>query len=474
MREPLRSGCALRLAEVAEAVGARRPPGADPALGGVATDSRDVQPGDLFVALPGEQHDGHAYVAAAVAAGAGALLLARAPSQDPGVPALLVPDTTAALGALARWWRQRLGLPLVAVTGSNGKTTTKEMLAAILAAHAGGPERVLVTPGNFNNHVGVPLTLLRGTPEQRLGVVELGMNAPGEIDALTAICEPQVGLITNAAEAHLARFGGQVEGVARAKAELWARMAPEAVAVVNLDDPRLPALAASRPGPRKTFGQAAAADVRVASVEAAGPGGLRVALALGGERLEIALPLLGRHNAWNAAAATAAALALGVPAEAIREGLARTRLPEHRSALLTLGGVTVLDDCYNANPASVRAAVDTLLGLPGAGRAGAILGDLRELGETGEALHRALGRELAAAGVQVVVALGPLCAALCEGAREAGVPEVIHVADASAAAAEALARFRPGDRVLVKGSRAMGLEAVIHAWREAAGHEGGA
>lgn len=474
MREPLRATCSLTLGDVAQAVGCNVPASLSfLALGGVATDSRDLVSGDLFVARRGTQADGHQFLDAAVAAGARALLVENAPAVAPAVPVLRVPDTTAALGALARAWRRRLGLPLVAVTGSNGKTTTKEMLAAIFAVHVGARDRVLVTPGNWNNHVGLPLTLLGGSGSQRLGVVELGMNAPGEIATLTSIAEPQVGVITNAAEAHLERFGGMVDEVASAKAELWARLDAQGVAVINLDDPRLPALAAAHPGPRLTFGQAEGADVRIESVEPLGPRGQRIRLRLLGVPLDVEVPLLGRHHAWNAAAAAAAAHALGVRPATVREGLAQTLLPAHRAALTAVGDVVVLDDCYNANPASVRAAAASLKDLAGTGRLGALLGELRELGPGAAALHHALGRHLAREGFSVLIGLGPLCEALCEGAREGGLRDVVHTHSGIEAAAAAAARFLPGDRVLVKGSRAMGMEAVITAWRKLVAGRGG-
>ena len=466
MRVPLRAACELPLAEVALALersAAELPAGQ---VTGVATDSRDVQPGDLFVARVGLQSDGHRYLEAARAAGAVAALVERLPAAAPSWPLLRVADTTAALGQIAHHHRRRLGLPLVAITGSNGKTTTKQMLAAILAVSAGGAERVLVSPGNFNNHVGVPLTLLAGRPEHRVGVVELGMNAPGEIDALAALVAPQVGLVTNASEAHLAGLGS-VDGVARAKAELWGRLEPQGCAVVPLDDPRLPALARAFSGRKLGFGRLPAADVRVVSEAPSARGGLRLGLKVAGTPLELSLPLLGRHNALNAAAAAAAAHALDVSPEAIGQGLPATELPAHRAQLRELGGVSVLDDCYNANPVSVRAALDTLGELPGSGRLAAVLGDLHELGDEAEALHHALGRELGSRGVAVVIGVGELAGALCAGAREAGVPEVRHVADAQAAWEQARARLRAGDRVLVKGSRRVGLEALLQRWQEA-------
>jgi len=465
VRQPLRAAVDLALGAVHRALTVHPDPKVVGRVGGVATDSRDVQPGDLFVALRGERHDGHDFVDAALAAGAGGLLVSRVPPKEslkgPDVPVFVVPDTLEALGNLAQWWRRRCGVRLVAVTGSNGKTTTKEMIAAVLAAGAGGRDRVLITPGNYNNFVGLPLTLLGARPDMTLGVVELGMNAPGEIDALTRLAEPDVGLVTNAAEAHLARFDG-VDGVARAKAEIWGRLSGDGCGVVPADDPRLRGLAAERfSGLTLRFGTAMDADVRVVDVTPKGDRGIRVTLAAVNTTLEVTLPLLGRHNALNAAAATAACLALGLGIDAIGEGLAQTVALPHRAHVVRVGGLTVLDDCYNANPASARAGVQTLADLPGDGRLGAVVGDMLELGQASEALHRRLGADLVDLGVSVVIGIGAMSSAVCEGAREAGADHVAHVATAVEAARAAQAHLGTGDRLLVKGSRSMGLEEVV-------------
>ncbi len=461
MRQPLRAELDLALPAVYRALALDPDPEVAGRVGGVATDSRDVQAGDLFVALSGEHHDGHDFLDAALTAGAGALLLKRVPRKDPGVPVFAVPDTLEALGKLAKWWRRRCGLRLVAVTGSNGKTTTKEMLAAVLAHAAGGRDRILVTPGNFNNYVGLPLTLLGASSDMTLGVVELGMNAPGEIDYLTRLAAPDVGLVTNASEAHLGAFES-VDGVAQAKAELWGRLLDNAAAVVPADDARLGALADERfAGLKLRFGVAADADVRVVDATAEGDSGLRVTLSAASATIEATLPVLGLHNGLNAAAATAACLALGLGIDVVSEGLAQTRSLPHRAHLVRVGDLSVLDDCYNANPASVRAGVQTLASLPGDGRLGVVLGDMLELGTGAAGLHRRLGAELVEQGVSVVIGVGPLAAVLCAGARDAGAEHVAHVETAAQAANAAQTHLGAGDRLLVKGSRSMGLEAVV-------------
>ena len=476
MRQSLRASLDLPLEDVVRALALQPRDPVTGRVGGVATDSRDVQSGDLFVALSGERSDGHDFLDAALAAGAGAVLVSRdtaTPAKNSGVVVLTVPDTLLALGTLAQWWRRHCELRLVAVTGSNGKTTTKEMIAAVLGLDAGGRDRVLVTPGNFNNFIGLPLTLLGASAEMTLGVVELGMNAPGEIDYLTGLAEPDVGLVTNAAEAHLERFDG-VDGVAQAKAELWGRMDSDACAVVPADDPRLPGLAAERfSGTTLRFGTAADADVRVVAVAPEGSNGLRVTLAAADTSMEVTLPLLGRHNALNAAAATAACLALGLSMDTIGAGLPLTEALPHRAHLVQVGGLTVLDDCYNANPASARAGALTLADLPGNGRLGAVVGDMLELGRESEALHRRLVAELVELGVSVVVGVGTLAAVLCDGAREAGADHVEHVETAADAARVAQTHLRAGDRLLVKGSRSMGLEAVVAQLAAGSGDLGG-
>lgn len=472
MRQPLRAAVSFDLSEVARLTDASV--GSDLAgrITGVTTDSRDVQPGDLFVARAGLSVDGHRFADAAVTAGAVAILAER-PLPTSSVPVILVNDATRALGVLARANRRRVGLRLVAVTGSNGKTTTKEMIAAILAEHAGGEEHVLATRGNFNNHVGLPLTLLAAQPTQAVGVVELGMSAPGEIDALAHLAEPDVGLVTNAAHAHLQGLGS-VEAVARAKAELWGCLAPSACAVVPADDPLLLPLGEQFAGRRLRFGRSEDAHVRLLAAEPSPSGGLNARLALPSGPLDVHLPLLGRHNALNAAAAAAAALALEIPPPTIGAGLGRVRLPDHRARLLHVRGALVLDDCYNANPDSLRAALDTLSDLPSSGRLCAVVGDLLELGEATEGIHRALGKELAQRSIASLIGVGKAADVLCQEAHAAGVAEVHHCEDASEASATFLADVRAGDRWLIKGSRGVGLDRMVAEITESSAHAGAA
>jgi len=378
---------------------------------------------------------------------------------------LLVADTLRALGAVARHHRRRFELPVVGVTGSNGKTTTREMIAAILATR--GP--VLKTEGNLNNEVGVPLTLLRLGPEHRAAVVEMGMNHAGEIARLCAIALPQVGVVTNAAAAHLEGLG-TVDGVADAKAELYQGLPPGGVAVANADDARM--LRRAQASGRRLLTFAAAGgrrgDVVVLELLDEGPGGLRFVLGVGNRELEVALPLVGAHNAANAAAAACAAIALGCDDREIVRGLAAVAPVGRRLRLERLpSGALLVDDCYNANPLSMGAALRTAASLARAegGRAVAVLGDMLELGPGELELHRQVGAEAAAAGLERLLCFGPRARALAEGAAAAGLPpdRIFHTEDVAALAAAAGAGLRAGDVLLVKASRGVRLERLVEA-----------
>jgi UDP-N-acetylmuramoyl-tripeptide--D-alanyl-D-alanine ligase len=419
------------------------------------------------VALRGERFDGHDFLADAARSGASCAVVARgrAASGPPGLPLLEVDDTLAALGAVARLHRLRFSIPVVGVTGSNGKTTTREMIAAILATR--GP--VLSTEGNLNNEVGVPLTLLRLLPTHTAAVIEMGMSHRGEIGRLTAIAEPRVGVVTNAFPAHLEGLGS-VDGVADAKGELYRGLPADGVVVANADDPRM--LHRARKSGRRvlTFsgGSDRDADVVLLDVLSQDPGGMRFLLGIGTKEVEVRLPLVGEHNAVNAAAAAAAALSLGCSDREIVRGLAGVRPVGRRLRVERLpSGVLLVDDCYNANPASMRAALRTLRQLAGAGRALAALGDMLELGTAEDDLHRELGREAAAAGLAALATFGPLARLAREAAIEAGMArsDTFHTEDPLLLVAFVRERLRPGDVLLVKGSRGMKLERLVEALR---------
>ncbi|SEO74714.1 UDP-N-acetylmuramoyl-tripeptide--D-alanyl-D-alanine ligase [Aquisalimonas asiatica] len=416
---------------------------------GVTTDSRNVPEGALFVALEGERFDGHGFAQQALDQGAAAAMVAR-PEGLSG-PCLVVADTLRALGELATLWRRCSTARVAAVTGSNGKTTVKEMLTSILALRA----PTLFTQGNLNNEIGVPLTLFRLNDAHALAVIEMGANHAGEIARLTAMVEPDVGVVTNAGPSHLEGFGS-LDGVARAKGELFRDLPAGAVAVINADDHYAP-LWRELAGERRvvTFGLEGDADVT-----AARHGGT-ITMTVGGRCLDLALPVPGRHNLANAMAAAAAAHALGIAPEAIRDGLQGFRPAAGRlTRRAGRAGSELLDDTYNANPASLAAGLDVLA------EADAprwlILGDMGELGPDAEQLHAEAGRQALAAGVTRLLAVGPLSAA----AVEAFGTGAEHFRDRDALVASARQALTGGVTVLIKGSRSMGMEAVVRALEE--------
>jgi UDP-N-acetylmuramoyl-tripeptide--D-alanyl-D-alanine ligase len=453
----------VSLAELAAALGlAGTWP--DRSLSGVCTDSRLLRSGDLFVALAGERVDGHQFVSAAAAAGAGAVLVERAMAAgdtDLGVPALQVASTIAALARLAGWWRQRIAPQLIAITGSNGKTTVKELVGCILATDARlrGVEpqtELLVTQGNFNNHLGLPLTLLRLRPGHRRAVVELGMNHPGELTTLSALARPQVALINNVQRAHVGLLGS-LAAVARAKGEIFSGLAPDGTAVINADDPHADALAAMA-GARRAirFSAVSAADVGPLLDARAEGTGQRLHFSVAGREYRCQLPLPGRHNASNLLAAIAAVLPLGVSVETACAAVADfPGVPGRLRTHILASGARVIDDTYNANPDSVLAALAVLAAQDG--RRILVLGDLGELGEGAPAMHAEMGRAARAAGVDSLYGLGSLVA---EAARAFGAQ-----ARVTEDAVELIGWLKPDlDRhttVLIKGSRFMRMERIV-------------
>jgi len=464
-----------------------RAPAATASFAGAAADSRRVRPGALFFALRGERVDGFDFCDAAAAAGAAAVVVEGrrglpAGAAAAGVPVLGVDDPLRALADVARAARAEFGGKVVGVTGSNGKTTTRELTASALAA---GGAAVLRTEGNYNTEIGLPLTILEARGGERFWVLEMAMRGRGQIALLADIARPHVGVITNVAGAHLELLGS-IEEVARAKGELFAALGPDGIAVLPAGDALIEAQAAHLPEARKIRfeserSRSGGRDVQVLEAIPAGAAGQVVRYAVRRQPVVARLPLAGAHNAWNGAAALAVAAALGVPAPEAAAGLASTRLPPHRSAPLPIAGRIVLDDCYNANPASMRAALGAVaasaVAAGGGARAFAILGDMLEIGADEAALHRAIGREAAGllAGLAVVgVGAGTEARAgeIARGAAEGGLPaaRLAAVGDDPAAAAAALASWtRAGDWILVKASRGVRLERAIDALHAALG-----
>ncbi|HEY8518437.1 MAG TPA: UDP-N-acetylmuramoyl-tripeptide--D-alanyl-D-alanine ligase [Gammaproteobacteria bacterium] len=426
--------------------------GADAPFGAVSTDSRTLEKGSLFVAIKGERFDGNDYVGAAHSKGAAGALVSRV-SEVP-LPQVEVNDTRQAFGRMARAWRRNFTVPVVAVTGSSGKTTVKELIGTILSVR----RKVCVTAGSLNNDIGLPLTLMRISPEHEAVVVELGANHPGEIDYLAGVAEPTIGVITNAAAAHLEGFGS-IEGVVAAKGELLDHLPAAGTAVLNADDPFVEEWRKRvRRATVVTFGFAANADCRVLGEPRFDSTGADFTLRLpDGVELAVRVPLLGRQNVANALAAAAAARAAGATAAEIAAGLARATAVRGRlRPLKGLRGAVVVDDSYNANPGSVRAALDYLAERPG--KRILVLGDMAELGAEGPKLHREVGA-YAASRCDELVAVGALAAeaarAFGSGAREC--------ADIDAVRQAIEPELGPGVTVLVKGSRVMQLDRLVEA-----------
>jgi UDP-N-acetylmuramoyl-tripeptide--D-alanyl-D-alanine ligase len=428
----------------------------------VSIDTRTLARGGLFVAIRGENHDAHGFLANALAAGAAGLLVERADAvpADSGVPVLVAPDSTRALGALAAGHRAGFRGPVVAITGSNGKTTTKEMCAAILREL--GP--CLATQGNLNNQFGLPLTLLRRDAEHRTLVVEVGMNHRGEIAALAAIAKPTIGVVTTIGTAHI-EFLGSREAIAEEKGDLTAAVAADGVAVLPGDDPLARAQAKRCRARVVLFGSGADCAVRAAGVRAEGDGfAFRVITPQGEAELRAAG--LGEPTVTNALAAVAACLAAGATLAQAAAGLAKYAPAKGRMQQLKLAsGALLIDDTYNANPQSMEAALASLVRLRGAGRAFAVLGDMGELGAHAEAGHRAVGMRAGELRVDGLYALGKLAPLVREAALGAGLDAVrARVAGDHDEIARALqAVLRAGDVVLVKGSRSMRMERVVEA-----------
>ncbi len=424
----------------------------------VSTDSRTTQKGDLYVALRGETFDGHAFVDAAFAAGAIAAVVEREPAgaHVAGKPLLLVADTGRALGELARLYRDRFGIPFLAVAGSNGKTTTKEMIAKVLAEKY----NVLSTEGNLNNHIGVPMTLFRLNRKHEVAVVETGTNHPGELAGLCRTLGPTHGLITGIAREHL-EFFGSLDGVAAEECELFRSLSAGGggTAIVNADDPRV--MLAARPVKRKlTYGfRAPSASVRGRGIVLDGEGRASFEFRSAGMKRwhKVRLMIPGHHNAMNALSAAAAGIAFHVSPPRICSALESCLAPRKRMEVLAVGGVTILNDTYNANPDSALAALRTLSSLKVSGKRIAVLGDMKEVGPQAAEGHADVGREAAALGIDYLLTFGELSRATHAAS---GMTGAIHY-DQKSMLAEYLAELvTAGDAVLVKGSRGMHMEDI--------------
>jgi len=429
-------------------------------------DSRTVRPGELFFAVKGERLDGHDFVAAALEKGAVAAVVCKDQSERfPDKSRLLVvEDTLVALQTLATAVRKVWGKPLIGVTGSAGKTTTKEAIAHVL----GSKRRVLKSEGNFNNHFGLPLMLLKLEPEHDLAVIEMGMSHAGEIRALAKIAQPEIGVVTNVAPVHL-EFFDSIAGIARAKYELVESLPSTGTAVLNADDEYVSQFGRDFRGKVIKYGIRSTADVRAENMQSRGAEGSEFDIVAAGTREHAALALVGEHNILNALASVSVGLACGMKPQDSVAALATFAAADKRGQVLQLGNITVVNDCYNSNPKALNAMVDALATMKGTRRI-VVAGEMLELGPAGEEMHRESGRHIGGKNVDVLIGVRGLAQAMVEGARQTGIrAEFVATPEE---AGEWLAReTRDGDVVLLKASRGVKLEKALETWKAQRDHK---
>lgn len=430
---------------------------------GVSTDSRQILPSQLFIALKGDRFDGHEFIQQVIDRGVSGIIFSDELGIEcvpKGVFAIKVKDTLIALGHLAAYYRQKFDIPVIGITGSNGKTTTKEMLGDVLSKQW----RVLRNKKNFNNAIGLPLTLLEMDASTQFCVVEMGMNHPGEIAYLTNIAKPTIGVITNVAESHIVHFDGK-ESIARAKFELIEAMKGQGIAILNADDPFVARMAQqykkheTAPLSMITFGMNEKADVFAAEVKE-DDSGIRFSVLLnGGKCQEIFMPVHGQHNVYNAMAVCGVLSALGLDLSLAASGLNEFKLPDSRMEIIERHGLRIINDTYNANPGSMKAALLTLKGITCSGRRIVVMGDMLELGKWSEELHQEIGRCVGDAGIDVLVTVGQDSVFAASEARVRGV-ETFACKDHSDALTVLKGLIKLGDMVLIKGSRGMRMEGI--------------
>ncbi len=429
---------------------------------GISTDSRTVQKGNLFFALSGENHDGHRFMDEVYRKGAVAAIVQKPLRRRFFKNVIRVPDTLTALGDLAHHWRKKFPIPVVAITGSNGKTTTKELIASLLATRY----RVLKTEGNFNNLIGLPLTLFRLDASAEIAVLEMGMNHLGEIKRLSQIAAPQVGLITNIARAHLGEVGSLLQ-ITHAKGELLEALPQNGMALLNRDDPSFSQLKAMPSCPVITFGEHKESTIRLSSVKRKDLRSLSFLVDLRGKRVSFQLRAVGRHNVTNALAALAVADHLGIPVSKMKEGLQHFNTNSKRMELISLSHKKdLLNDCYNANPDSMKASLDFMKETGKKRRRVAILGEMLELGKYAPTCHREIGTEAGKAGIDLLIAIGPHSQQMIQGAKKEGVRKTFSFKTAELAIPTVRQEMRPGDLILVKGSRGIKMEQITESLKE--------
>lgn len=427
---------------------------------GISIDSRTVEPGHLFFALPGERTDGHRYVRMSAERGAVGAVVSQAVDAPEGFPLIYVADTVWALGCFARWYRSLFHVPVVGITGSVGKTTTKEMTAAALSTR----HNVLKSPQNLNTEIGLPLAIAQLEKQHTVAVLEMAMRGRGQIDWLATIARPTIGVITNIGWAHLGLLGSR-DNIALAKSELLHRLPEDGIAVLNADDDYFEFCRRQAPCRVLTFGRGRTAMVRAVKERVDKDGTVQCLVRYKREVVPLRVPVPGLHHLSNALAALAVAVALDVPLAEAVQGLQQMQAVEKRMQVhQTPKQITVLDDTYNANPASVNAALHTLERMANGCRRVVVLGDMLELGEEAPQLHREVGQEAARVGADVLVAVGEMADEIVQGAKSTGHAPVCLTFGDSRAAAETVPHYlQPGDVVLVKGSRALQMELVVKA-----------
>jgi UDP-N-acetylmuramoyl-tripeptide--D-alanyl-D-alanine ligase len=462
-------GGLLRTSELAAVAGGRLVVGAGERakwITGVSLDSRQTAPGDLFVAIPGERADGHAFLGAAFAAGAVAALVSRWPVEGPagaaeGRTIVLVRDTGMALGTMAARHRRRFAFRAVGITGSVGKTTTKDLIAAVLA----GRFSTLVSEGNLNSDLGLPLVIFRARPEHEVAVLEMAMRGPGEIRHLARIARPEIGVLTNIGQTHLELLG-TVEAVAAAKAELIESLPPHGVAVLNADDPWVRRIAGRSTGRLLFYGTGPRTEVRGEDPVSQGDRGVALTIVTPLGRARVSVPLPGLHNVSNILAAAAVGTVFGLAPADMAQSLSEVVAPRMRLQVRSAGGVTVIDDAYNASPASTLAALAVLDEIGSGGRRLFVFGDMLELGPYAARGHQEVGAEVVRRGLDLLVTVGDLAGgAAARAALAAGYPadRVLRCRDNQEVVAGLRERLLPGDTILVKGSRGMKLDEVVSA-----------
>lgn len=433
--------------------------GKDSFFTGVSTDTRTIKPGDIFIALVGENFDGHKFIGQAVAKGAAGVIVSTVNQMMPNeVTVYKVENTLTALQKIAGFHRRRFSIPIVAITGSNGKTTTKDITAHVLSSRY----HVLKTQANFNNEIGLPQTLLSLNERHQVAVVEMGMRGKGEIELLAGIAKPTIGIVTNVGETHMELLGS-LENIAQAKSELITALPKDGLAILNSDNNFVAAMKDKAKCGTVTFGINDASDIKAENITISGtttgfscicPQGRFVAM----------IPLVGQHNVYNALAAVAVGLELGLTLDEIAEGLKAVSLTRMRQSIEKYGEYTIINDAYNASPMSMAAAIDTLVEIAPHRRI-AVLGDMLELGHISQEAHRRIGRKLASQGIEFVITLGELSKHTARAAREYGVKEVISCLKHEEVQTALNRLLKPGDTVLLKGSRGMKMEKILEMFK---------